>query len=281
MKTALTEALRGLHPRRFFLDAWRDIDAQRQDDTASYDYAPLIVLAWGAVCLTLMEYFGGSDSYKRIALAMTDTGHEATVQLGTRLLTHPNRELLIYLYWGAWRVLGYLLLPALSLKLMGLRLRDFGLQLGGLRRYLSFYLLAYLVVLALVVAVSFSPEFTEYYPFYVFAGRSWADFAAWELIYAAQFFSLEFFFRGYWLHACERKMGSAAIFAMLVPYCMIHFGKPWIEALGAIIAGLVLGTLALRTRSIWSGFLIHVAVALSMDAASLIQRGEVPTQLWP
>jgi membrane protease YdiL (CAAX protease family) len=56
---------------------------------------------------------------------------------------------------------------------------------------------------------------------------------------------------------------------MIVPYCMIHYGKPLPETLGAIVAGLVLGTLALRTRSIWGGVLIHIGVALTMDMLAL------------
>ena len=38
------------------------------------------------------------------------------------------------------------------------------------------------------------------------------------------------------------------------------------------IAGIVLGTLALRTRSIWLGVFIHVSVALSMDVAAIWQK---------
>jgi membrane protease YdiL (CAAX protease family) len=56
---------------------------------------------------------------------------------------------------------------------------------------------------------------------------------------------------------------------MIVPYCMIHFQKPMAETFGAIIAGLVLGTLAMRTRSIWGGVAIHAAVALTMDVLAL------------
>src|SRR5690606_8230997 len=77
--------------------------------------------------------------------------------------------------------------------------------------------------------------------------------------------SLEFFFRGFMLKALAPRLGSSAIFVMVVPYCMIHFGKAMPETLGAIVAGLVLGTLAMRTRSIWGGVLLHIAVALTMD----------------
>jgi len=66
-----------------------------------------------------------------------------------------------------------------------------------------------------------------------------------------------------------------------VPYCMIHYGKPFAETMGAIVAGIVLGTLAMKTRSIWSGFLIHVSVAISMDVAALMQTDGMPTAWYP
>jgi membrane protease YdiL (CAAX protease family) len=59
----------------------------------------------------------------------------------------------------------------------------------------------------------------------------------------------------------------------MIPYVMIHFGKPLPETLGAIIAGLVLGHLALKSRSVWLGIATHVIVATSMDFAALLRRG--------
>jgi membrane protease YdiL (CAAX protease family) len=56
-----------------------------------------------------------------------------------------------------------------------------------------------------------------------------------------------------------------------VPYCMIHYGKPMTETIGAIFAGVILGTLAMRTRSIWGGVLIHVGVAWTMDLLAIAQ----------
>ncbi|QQR90678.1 MAG: CPBP family intramembrane metalloprotease [Myxococcales bacterium] len=76
-------------------------------------------------------------------------------------------------------------------------------------------------------------------------------------------------------------MGSHAIFAMVVPYCMIHFSKPFPEVCAAIIAGIVLGTLALRTKSIGLGFLLHAVVAVGMDLASLRVSDYLPEHFWP
>jgi membrane protease YdiL (CAAX protease family) len=61
---------------------------------------------------------------------------------------------------------------------------------------------------------------------------------------------------------------------------MIHYGKPSLEAAGAIVAGIALGSLAMRTKSIYSGFLVHVTVALSMDLLALSHRGGIPTSFF-
>jgi hypothetical protein len=86
--------------------------------------------------------------------------------------------------------------------------------------------------------------------------------------------------RGFMLGAMRRAMGSAAIFAMAVPYCMIHYGKPYLETHGAIVAGVVLGSLAMRTKSIYAGFLVHITVAYSMDLLALWHRDALPTTFW-
>jgi len=46
---------------------------------------------------------------------------------------------------------------------------------------------------------------------------------------------------------------------------MIHFGKPLPETIGAIFAGIVLGSMSLKSNSIWLGVLLHFSVAISMD----------------
>ncbi|MGB0679065.1 MAG: CPBP family intramembrane glutamic endopeptidase [Polyangiales bacterium] len=271
-----------LHPKRFFLETWQRMDreaAAERQARPGYDWRPLVALCLGAVCLTLMEYFGGSIIWHRLVtelsaseLAQGPSGLWNAIHLSSFM------ELSGFAWWSACRVVGYCLIPILSLWLLGERARDHGLATRGFLQHAWIYLLCYLIVLGCVITVSFMDSFASYYPFYKQASRSWADFIAWELLYAAQFFSLEFFFRGYWLNACKRMMGSHAIFAMVVPYCMIHFGKPWLEALAAIIAGVVLGTLAMKTRSIWSGVLIHVSVAISMDVAALLQTTGLPRQ---
>jgi len=60
---------------------------------------------------------------------------------------------------------------------------------------------------------------------------------------------------------------------MVVPYALIHLHKPILEAFASIVAALVLGQLALKSRSIWPGVLVHCGVAFSMDLFALINSG--------
>ncbi len=70
-----------------------------------------------------------------------------------------------------------------------------------------------------------------------------------------------------------RRFGILGVAIMTVPYTMIHFGKPAPEAFAAIIAGLALGYLALRSKSFVPGIFLHVSVAITMDMLVLWRLG--------
>ncbi len=243
------------------------------------DLRPLVAPALGVFVLALQEYFGTRGFFERVlrpALAGLEAASpDGLLDLATWGGLYPN------LWWGLTRVGGYLLPVAIwPLLFRGERRRDCGLRFAGLRQHLWIYALALAVMVPLLLVVRRQPDFGAYYPMYRGAGRSWADFLAWEAVYVAQFFALEAFFRGWWLHA-TRSLGAASILGMVIPYTMIHFGKPWLEVSGAIVAGVVLGSISARTRSIWAGVLVHATVALLMDVLALQHRGELPTHLWP
>jgi membrane protease YdiL (CAAX protease family) len=238
----------------------------------------------------MMEYWGMPEDFTAtidwlVALELDGT-------LGTSFFRtlegSPWWELMHHAWWAGWRVLGFFVFPVIVIWASGDRLREQHLTRAA-RDFREgeeppsltlFYLVGLVIGVALVLVVSFTPHFQATYPFYLGANRSALDLLLWELMYAAQFFSLEFFFRGWWLRA-GRSLGSHAIWAMMVPYVMIHVGKPLTETLAAIAAGLFLGTLAMRGRSIWPGFGLHCAVAVGMDLACLAQDGALPTQWAP
>jgi membrane protease YdiL (CAAX protease family) len=247
-------------PRRLFakiaIQQWRAIDAETDRSQPAPDphLRVLIVGLAVAISLTVQEYVGGADKYQEW---FPYDGDEYW-------------ELWGFVWWTGWRVFGYVVIPVIAiLCLPGERVRDYYISAKGFFRHLWIYGLMFVAFSPIVIIASLSDSFRETYPFYRMANRSQFDLWAWEGLYVIQFMALEFFFRGFMLQSLRRVLGANAIFVMIVPYCMIHYGKPMPETFGAIGAGLVLGTLAMRTRSIWGGVLIHAGVAISMDVLAL------------
>jgi membrane protease YdiL (CAAX protease family) len=148
----------------------------------------------------------------------------------------------------------------------------YGFTFRGYLAHLHWYALLFVPVGLMVIAVSLQPSFQDKYPFYREA-KGAADLAVWEVAYGAQFIFLEYFFRGFLIHGLKRRLGIYGVFLMITPYMMIHFGKPMLEATGAIVAGTILGFLSLRTGSVFGGATIHILVAISMDLMALFRKG--------
>lgn len=166
------------------------------------------------------------------------------------------------------------LLPLLVVKLVHReRLLSVGFSLRGFLGHSWIYFGLYLFMVPFIWFAGQRPDFLHTYPFVGEARRDWAAFWIWEASYLFQFFALEAFFRGYLLFTLERKIGWNAIFVLVVPYTMIHYHKPPLEAFGALIAGTVLGALALRLRSFYGGFVLHGLVAMTMDLLGAHKSG--------
>jgi len=185
----------------------------------------------------------------------------------------PYQRLVEHGVWALGCFTFYFVIPALIVRgLFRHKLSDYGLTTKGFWGHVWIYVALFAPVGVMVLFLADSPSFQHQYPFYR-KPIGWTDFLIWECLYALQFFSLEFFFRGFMLHGVKDRLGRYAIFAMVIPYMMIHFQKPLLETIGAVFAGIILGALSLRTGSIWGGVLIHVAVAIAMDVAAHAMRG--------
>jgi len=283
---------------RMFRTTWlaldRESDALRlapaagepePDPTArTWDSRPMVALIIVATVLMFHEYYGARfyfDTTIRPLLRAWAEGRVSEANPDPLGLVKYD-ELYGHGYWAFTRVFGYVL--PVGIWLLAYRkdsILDMGLRGRGFFAHVKLYALFLVVVAGAMVVVARAPDFGTYYPFYKLATRSWYDLILWECMYFAQFFALELFFRGWLLGALRPRMGSAAIFVMAVPYCMIHFGKPYLEVSGAILAGIALGSLAMKTKSIYQGFLLHITIALSMDLLALSHRGVLPKIFWP
>lgn len=266
----------------FFKDTWKELDAEATAHRAAHpglDLRPAACLLIVAVVLTLQEYYGGRQFYDQLLRPWLQELDQAGVRW---VKLEKYDEFYGYCWWVGTRAAGYVLIPLPLWKLLFPQdsLLDMGFRIRGFFSHVWIYGLCLAVVLPAMLLVASQPDFGTYYPFYKNSSRSWWDFIIWQGIYWIQFLTLEMFFRGWIVGALRKSLGSGAIFAMAVPYCMIHYGKPYLEAHGAIVAGVVLGSLAMRTRSIYAGFLVHITVAFLMDFLALWKRGALPVHFW-
>ncbi|MHC4777898.1 MAG: CPBP family intramembrane glutamic endopeptidase [Planctomycetota bacterium] len=226
--------------------------------------AALAVYPTAAFCLIGLNFLTDPDIWPGAARSLTSLFFDQTWlgRLG---------------FWALASVFFYTVPPTIvALAVMRKGPLSMGLGWGKLHRHLWVYGLLLAGVLPFVILSSFRSDFLFTYPFSRNIGLQVRFFIAWEVLYVLQFLGLEYFFRGFLLFPLEEELGKNAVLVMIVPYAMIHFQKPFIEANGAVFAGLILGWMALKTRSIWGGVLLHGTVAVTMDSLALWRQG-----LWP
>lgn len=147
------------------------------------------------------------------------------------------------------------------------------------RAGMTVYLGMLLLMIPVITIASYQPDFQATYPRYKDTGEAlvlgvpgWATALFYELCYGWDFVPTELLFRGFLVIGLSRVLGNGAILPMVVMYATIHFGKPIGETISSVLGGYVLGILALYTRSIWGGLLIHLGVAWGMELAAFLQK---------
>jgi membrane protease YdiL (CAAX protease family) len=235
------------------------------------------VLVGGVVCFLLFWHLGRLDSFNRWFRASVDP-------------SDPLAPIYGFVYFSSSSVVFRLLIPfALAWAVLRLRPGDLGLRASSnphapaVRTIGPLYFALFLGVLPFVLYAAGTAPFLAKYPL----GRAMVQqghilmnhLLVHECFYLLVFVSGEAFWRGFLSFGLERDFGVYALALMIVPYVTGHFGKPYIETLGAIVAGGLLGWLALKHRSIWWGVALHYGVAITMDLLAI--RGNGFTIGWP
>lgn len=140
------------------------------------------------------------------------------------------------------------------------------------------YLLMLAMMLPLLIWASFQSGFLSMYPMFkpwkrppVLGLTSWQMFGIYEVVYSWDFINTELIFRGALIIGMARVMKEHSILPMVAVYAFLHFEKPMAEAIGSIFGGYILGVIALYSRSIFGGIIIHLGVALLMDLLAIGQ----------
>ena len=235
----------------------------------------VIVLITVAISLTILN-FGAKTNPKWLFSLLQGLGLDRWADQGAETFHRSsNRQHNGLVFWGMGNIFAYVVPPVLVIKfVLRERVSDYGVRIKGIWQHRSTYAVLLAVSIPFVILASFTSAFQAKYPFYDLAPGEglWPNMALWWVVYGAQFIALEFFFRGFIVHGLKHRLGYMAIYVMAVPYNMIHFNKPVLEAVAAIGGAIVLGSLSLRSRSVWWGAGLHISIAATMDISALIHK---------
>lgn len=231
--------------------------------------------AWASYTHGIPRFEGGLAIFATLMLICADMyGDTGFYRTKINLpLQPPFNALAPYLYWFASSILLYFAFPAVYILASGRSLRDFGIGAGDWKIGLKITAAFSLVMILIIVIAVRSPSFSDHYPMCKGALKDGGTFLLYESGYVLYFFSWEFLFRGFLLFGLYRVIGNWAIILQMIPFALLHVGKPDLEVFSSVLAGLILGALTLRTRSMFYAFLLHAISAVSMDAAVLIVKG--------
>ncbi len=229
-------------------------------------------------CEVLMEYWN-------IFLPIT-VGFEARDFINTIynfFFDTPNsglKSLVVMLIYYSVSIIFYFLLPLLFLFGRQIITKDkyylkYTFSPGNWKIGLSMILICWIFMLiVLFIVMPISKDLRELYP--LGGNKALLNnpelFIIFELGALIYFIAFEYFFRGPLFFELEKKVGNYAIIIMILPYIIHKLGKPSIEIMSAIVAGLALGVIAKWTRSFIYGALLHFLVSMSADVIASIFR---------
>ncbi|MDD4363576.1 MAG: CPBP family intramembrane metalloprotease [Atribacterota bacterium] len=156
-------------------------------------------------------------------------------------------------------IIYYFLLPILVIIFIFKEsLLDFGLGIGDFRIWLFYFFITVLIGLPVLFFASKFYSVNQYYSlkfnYYDFLISSVPILFVWE-----------FLLRGFLLFGLKKHFGQASIIIQMVPFVLMHLGKPEVETISCILTGLWFGWIAYRSNSFWPAFLIHVFINFSVN----------------
>ncbi len=222
--------------------------------TDRLDARAAVILLSASVALTVYKCYGSSEFFDRSLLHLLRVGRSAPFY--STVYSFVSCFLLMFI------------LPVVVIKVfLKKRVREFGFQIGDAQAALAVTAVLFpLIALLLLLPASKLPAFRNEYPLFQKAGETLGLFVLYEVLYGFYYLAWEFFFRGYMLFGLKDSLGAAnSILIQTIPSVLMHIGKPDAEIFMSIIAGVVFGVIALRTRSIVFVFLLHWFIGIALD----------------
>lgn len=153
----------------------------------------------------------------------------------------------------------YVMLPVFTIYFL---LKDtplhYGFALGDYSVWLYYVAITIFISIPVLLLAS---RFSQVYRYYG-KGFSYYEFFALTL---PTLLAWEYLLRGFLLFGLKERFGEASIVIQMVPFVLLHLGKPEIETLSCIITGLWFGWVAYRGKSFWPAFIIHVFINFTVS----------------
>jgi membrane protease YdiL (CAAX protease family) len=140
--------------------------------------------------------------------------------------------------------------------------RRYGLGRGDLRRAVLLGGMATGLTVPVIALIAASPALRDWY------GPSMTTVPDVLLTNVVDLVPTEFLLRGFLLFALVRAVGPFGVVVAVVPFVMVHIGKPDLEAFSTLGGGLVFGWLNWRTGSIWASAAYHVVIQTTVVVAA-------------
>lgn len=178
-----------------------------------------------------------------------------------------------YIFWFIGDFFLFFILPILIIKFFfKQKIKSFGIQFGNKRVGIYFTIVSILILTPIIIIISTLIDNNSFSPFKDLIYENTNYFSLYVISLLIFLFAWEFIWRGFMLFGLEEKFGLYSIFIQMIPFVILHNGKPIIETFSSIFGAVFLGYLALRTRSIIYGFLIHAYLLFFLEIIFLLKN---------
>jgi len=175
---------------------------------------------------------------------------------------HPLSELLHVSPDGLYSFIALFLIPFGFLLLIRENPKHYGLSLGKMKLALP-VLAVFLFGFGMVAFLS--GKLDSIAAFYGAGPHSARDVSLLFLHYFVLLWGWEFITRGFLLLGLKRYVGVYAVYIQLIPFVILHLGKPPFELYGSILFGLLFGYYAYLVNSFIYCAVVHAWFALVID----------------
>ncbi|MCL2347611.1 MAG: CPBP family intramembrane metalloprotease [Planctomycetaceae bacterium] len=216
-------------------------------------FKPTLILLYATVAMVCWKYLFIPEPLQQFYFQIFGKSVVSQFFLGT------------YKIFGSFFLFG--IIPILIIKLVFReKAGDYGLRPGNTKRVAFTFGVLAPVMIVLGFVAGRDPAFWSVYPFNRTVTTETTLFACHALTYLAYYFGWEFFFRGFLQHGLRESFGGLnAVLVQTMASTLLHLGNPVGEVFGAIFGGLLWGGLTVYCRSIFSGFLQHSLLGITLD----------------